>query len=369
MGKKIAFDIDGVTYYGYQELADAFGLKVGTINNRYQKGIRGKELVAPLAYEVSHRFKGATIRGTEYKSLSAISKAFEIPEITLRDRYKAGKRDDELVETYRASFPGITIRGRFYSSIKEIAETFDLPVQTLQKRYKKGARGEDLISTKRLYYKPRNTSKHKNIYYNNSKRSYIYHTKHRGKHYEWARKSFDDILSVKEQVEASLKKDGAIPKILDLQANKDYTKLLPVGSVIGQWTVLDVFKKQGRYYAKCQCSCGKIKDVYGASLTSGQSTNCGHVLQSLMTTKDYQNHAHSMQHKRIEPNVNNKLRERYISLDKRGRYYVSLTRYGLIVRQYFYNLDEAIKFRDKLLDDIDKNDGKIPQHYPTKPRP
>ncbi|NQI43756.1 hypothetical protein HO607_01830 [Streptococcus suis] len=369
MRKKIAFDIDGVIYYGYQEVADAFGLKIGTITNRYQKGIRGKELVAPLAFEVSHRFKGATIQGTEYKSLSAISKAFDIPEITLRDRYKAGKRDDELVETYRASFPGITIRGRFYSSIKEIAETFDLPLKTLQKRYKKGARGEDLISTKRLYYNPRSTSKHKNIYYNKVKKLYVYHTMYKDKHYEWARKSFDDILSVKEQVEVSLKNDRAIPKILDPQANKDYIKLLPVGSVIGQWTVLDVFKKQGRYYANCQCSCGKIKDVYGASLTSGQSTNCGHVLQSLMTTKDYQNYAHSMQHKRKEPNVNNKLKERYISLDKRGRYYVSLTRYGLNVRQYFYSIAEAIEFRDKLLDDVNKNDGKIPRHYPTKPRP
>ncbi|WP_421362604.1 hypothetical protein [Streptococcus suis] len=362
-------EIQGRFYEKISDIAKDFEISSKVIRDRYRKGVQGKELVAPVEFEISHRFAGATIQGIEYKSLSAISKAFDIPEITLRGRYKAGKRDDELVETYRASFPGVTIRGTFYSSIKEIAETFNLPVITLQQRYKKGARGEDLISTKRLYYKPRSTSKHKNVYYNKVKKCYVYHTMHKGKHYEWARKSFDDILSVKERVEASLKNDGAIPKILDPQANKDYIKLLPVGSVVGQWTILSVFKKQGRYYANCQCSCGKTKDVYCASLTSGQSTNCGHVLQSLMTTKDYQNHAHSMQHKRIEPNVNNKLRERYISLDKRGRYYVSLTRYGLIVRQYFYNLDEAIKFRDKLLDDIDKNDGKIPQHYPTKPRP
>ena len=87
-----------------------------------------------------------------------------------------------------------------------------------------------------------------------------------------------------------------------------------------------------------------------------------------MTTKDYQIHAHDKQNKRKEPNINNKLRERYISLDKRGRYYVSVTRHSLIVRQYFYNLDKAISFRDKLLEDIDKNDGKIPQYYPTKTR-
>ena len=58
--------------------------------------------------------------------------------------------------------------------------------------------------------------------------------------------------------------------------------------------------------------------------------------------------------------------ELYIA--ERGWYYVSVTRHGLIVRQYFYNLDEAISFRDKLLEDIDKNDGKITQYQPTKTR-
>lgn len=361
-------DIDGKFYERISDIAKAFAISPRVIRNRYNKGIQGEELVSPLEFEISNRFKGATIKGTEYKSLSAISKAFDIPEITLRGRYKAGKIDEELVETYRASFPGTTIRGKFYSSIKEIAETFDLPVITLHQRYKKGARGEELISTKRLYYKPRSTSQHKNVYYNKAKKLYIYHTMHKGKHYEWARKSLDDILLVKEQVETSLKNDRSIPKILDPQADRDYVGLLPVGSVVGQWTILSVFKKQERYYANCQCSCGKIKDVYCASLTSGKSTNCGHVLQSLMTTSDYQTNAHDKQNKRKEPNINNKLRERYISLDKRGRYYVSVTRHSLIVRQYFYNLDKAISFRDKLLEDIDKNDGKIPQYYPTKTR-
>ncbi|HFI0428369.1 TPA: hypothetical protein ACGOZO_000297 [Streptococcus suis] len=205
-----------------------------------------------------------------------------------------------------------------------------------------------------------------NVFFNKSKMCYVYNKRYQGHRYEWTRKTLEDILLVKKQVEASLKNDGAIPKILDPHADRDYIGLLPIGSVVGQWTVLSVFKKQGRYYANCQCSCGKTKDVYCASLTSGQSTNCGHALQSLLVTKDYQNYAHSMQHKRKDPNINNKLGERYISLDKRGRYYVSITRYGLVVRQYFYNLNEAIKFRDKLLDDIDKNDGQIPRFYPTK---
>lgn len=369
--KRKSITINGVMYKSYRELAKAYDLTPSILSNRLKQGLTGEELVKPPKYRVTKKFGGATINGKRYTTLSGIAEEFCLVEMTLRDRYNSGLRDGDLLyrkKPKQKKFPGVEIHGKFYRKISDIANDFEISSRVIRDRYRKGARGEELISTKRLYYKPRSVSKHKNVYYNKAKKLYIYHTMHKGKHYEWARKSLDDILLVKEQVETSLKNDRSIPKILDPQADRDYVGLLPVGSVVGQWTILSVFKKQERYYANCQCSCGKTKDVYCASLTSGKSTNCGHDLQSLMTTSDYQTHAHDKQNKRKEPNINNKLRERYISLDKRGRYYVSVTRHGLIVRQYFYNLDKAISFRDKLLEDIDKNDGKIPQHYPTKVR-
>ncbi|HFI0164179.1 TPA: hypothetical protein ACGORW_002011 [Streptococcus suis] len=356
-------EIYGKFYGKISDIAKDFEISSRVIRDRYKKGIRGEELVAPLEFEISHRFKGATIRGTEYKSLSAISKAFDIPEITLRGRYKAGKRDDELIETYRASFPGVTIRGRFYSSIKEIAETFDLPVITLQQRYKKGARGEDLISTKRLYYKPRNTSKHKNVNYNKIKKCYVYSKTHQGKYYNWSRKSFDDILSVKKQVETSLKKDGEIPKIPDPHADIDYVRLLPIGSVVGQWTVLAVFKK-GRYYANCRCTCGKIKDVYCESLVKGKSKSCGHEAGIRLQTADVQIKARETQRNALAPKTGNSTGVRNISYEeKQDRYTFVVERFGEKVMRRFKKINEAIKFKEQILAEIKDNGGRIPQKY------
>ena len=51
-------------------------------------------------------------------------------------------------------------------------------------------------------------------------------------------------------------------KIVDLAGNK-----------IGEWTVLEYI---GKKYWKCQCSCGKQKEVYSQSLINKKSLSCGH---------------------------------------------------------------------------------------------
>ena len=49
------------------------------------------------------------------------------------------------------------------------------------------------------------------------------------------------------------------------------------GKIFGDWKVLNFdCVKDGHAYWVCQCSCGLIKSVLGSSLTSGQSTSCGH---------------------------------------------------------------------------------------------
>lgn len=49
------------------------------------------------------------------------------------------------------------------------------------------------------------------------------------------------------------------------------------GQRFGNWTVIEkapIRKGQGAYW-KCQCDCGKIKEVTGESLRAGSSTSCG----------------------------------------------------------------------------------------------
>lgn len=53
----------------------------------------------------------------------------------------------------------------------------------------------------------------------------------------------------------------------------------------GEWKVL---KRSKRGYWTCGCSCGTIKDVWGGSLTNGESTSCGHATNKFIDLKDTQ---------------------------------------------------------------------------------
>lgn len=56
-----------------------------------------------------------------------------------------------------------------------------------------------------------------------------------------------------------------------MPALKDLT-----GQKFGRWTVLSKAPSRNRaVYWLCQCDCGTIKEVKGASLTSGRSSSCG----------------------------------------------------------------------------------------------
>ena len=46
------------------------------------------------------------------------------------------------------------------------------------------------------------------------------------------------------------------------------------GKTFGEWAVLEYVSKG---FWKCQCSCGKIKNVYSRALRIGDSTSCGHL--------------------------------------------------------------------------------------------
>lgn len=208
----------------------------------------------------------------------------------------------------------------------------------------------------------------KNIFYRKRTGDYVYQKTFNGKRCVYSRKKFSDVLEVKNKVESHFKSYGKLPIINNPHQKIDYKGELPVGSKIGEWTIIGVKNKTNRLYAICQCSCGVKREVYYPSLYKRKSLSCGHLLSTAMTTSEFQEYAHSIQRKRREPNIDNKLGERNVSLDKRGRYWVNITRYGFMVRQSFNKLDEAIAFRDKLLEDIENNNGHIPQFYSTKKR-
>ena len=203
-----------------------------------------------------------------------------------------------------------------------------------------------------------------NIFYKKSTGAYVYQKRFNGKRREWSRKNLEDILEVKKTVEEYHAEHGKLPEILDPQADVDYQKELPIGKTVGEWLILGYVIKGKRVYAECKCSCGKIKQVYAPSLLKGISMSCGHTWIEKLREEDFQRHAKNNQRKRTEPNIDNKLNERYISYDeKRKRYTFSIVRFGVKVRRYYYDFDEAIEFKKEVLDAIEKNGGKIPLKY------
>lgn len=62
--------------------------------------------------------------------------------------------------------------------------------------------------------------------------------------------------------------------------------MIEAGDTFGEWTVLGEAEKP--HYWTCQCSCGRIKDVYGSSLRMGKSKSCGHLrhTENLMQKTD-----------------------------------------------------------------------------------
>lgn len=204
----------------------------------------------------------------------------------------------------------------------------------------------------------------KNIFYKKTRGTYVYQKRLNGKRWEWARKDLEAILEVKKTVESYYAEHGEVPKILDPRADIDYKKELPVGTKVGEWTILEHIPKKGRIYMKCECSCGKIRQVYAPSLYKRLSMSCGHVLIEEMTTEDFQNPRKEILRKRREPNIDNQLGERFISYSpKKRRYIFSVVRFGVEVRRAFRTFEEALEFKNEILDVIDKNDGKIPIKY------
>lgn len=62
------------------------------------------------------------------------------------------------------------------------------------------------------------------------------------------------------------------------------------GDVYGRLTVIDVFKRGRRLYAKCMCECGSMATVRADGLKSGHAKSCGcykrDVQRSLMTERN-----------------------------------------------------------------------------------
>lgn len=97
-------------------------------------------------------------KGIEYPSLTALAHAFNIPESTVKDRWRRGIRTpEELIKSYRKSKQqlNITYQGTIYHTYNSLARACGINASTLRDRHNHGLRGSA------LFIKPKVTKKRK----------------------------------------------------------------------------------------------------------------------------------------------------------------------------------------------------------------
>ena len=97
-------------------------------------------------------------KGIEYPSLTALAHAFNIPESTVKDRWRRGIRTpEELIKSYQKSKQqlNITYQGAIYHTYNSLARACGINASTLRDRHNHGLRGSA------LFIKPKVTKKRK----------------------------------------------------------------------------------------------------------------------------------------------------------------------------------------------------------------
>lgn len=96
------------------------------------------------------------VNGREYATLTEVAEAYNMKYQTIAQRYRAGKRDAELIKPVKSLAPKSTsiptrgikieVNGVVYNSLTALQKDYPyISVASLSKRYKAGKRGEDLI--------------------------------------------------------------------------------------------------------------------------------------------------------------------------------------------------------------------------------
>lgn len=93
------------------------------------------------------------VDGVEYATLTELAEAYKIDNQLVWSRYRAGKRDRELVVDKKRTHKGkntrgieVEVNGKHYESLAELQRDYDyISLVTISKRYKQGKRGEELI--------------------------------------------------------------------------------------------------------------------------------------------------------------------------------------------------------------------------------
>lgn len=137
--KHKTFDVNG-KQLTLGQAAKVLGIPYGTLKTRYGNGLRGQDLFAVTDNRANKiPFKG------ELTSIAELSRQSGISWTELARRYKAGKRDDDLIAPVREA-ELFNVNGE-QLTLMEASTVLDIPYSTLKGRHAQGLRGDELFTT------------------------------------------------------------------------------------------------------------------------------------------------------------------------------------------------------------------------------
>lgn len=120
------------------QIAKRYNLSQSVVRQRYNKGLRDDDLVAPN----NHRKSEPIMFHGELRYPIDISLEYNLDRHTVLRRYKLGYREDDLIKKTEARTTWFRGKERKFA---EIGEMCGIPRQTITARYNRGLRGEELI--------------------------------------------------------------------------------------------------------------------------------------------------------------------------------------------------------------------------------
>ncbi|TPR13001.1 hypothetical protein DY052_08355 [Apilactobacillus timberlakei] len=128
--------------YTFKQLSIETGLNTSTLKGRYKKGKRDDELIAPRIRIQSTRRIKTNVNGHIY-SLKELSIKYNIPMKRIQNRYQKGKRGNELIAP-KVTKLLLEYDGHNYS-LKELSKKLKISQPTIRNRYNHGKRGHELL--------------------------------------------------------------------------------------------------------------------------------------------------------------------------------------------------------------------------------
>ena len=147
----ISVNYEGIEYPSLTALARAFNIPESTVKDRWKRGIRTPEELIKL-YRKSKQQLNITYQEKNFHTFNSLSRVCHISPSTLRDRYNHGLRDEKLFAKPKdrkkrrtnQNF-SINYKGKNYTTFSSLARKTGISKNTIRDRWNRGIHDPNLL--------------------------------------------------------------------------------------------------------------------------------------------------------------------------------------------------------------------------------